>query len=200
MEGNFDNKEVDTWAEGILLERGLPPQSLLIKSINYVDKKDTVLILGDACQINSKYLGETAGFKHIDNVDISPMVLDKFYPSEKITPYKTTFGMFEYPEDKHDFVYGKSITFSKREAMPHILKGIANSLHIGGIFSATFYLQGSEYLAKFGLFEKEEIETLLAQTGLTYIESNEIEKPLANLHGEVSESRKLNVIMRKEHK
>ncbi len=195
---NSVNKKIDTWEKGIILERDLSSQGLLIKSIDYVHKKDNALILGDACQVNSKYLGETAGFKHIDNVDISPMVLDKFYPSEKVTPYKTTFGMFEYPEDKYDFVYGKSITFSKREAMLDILKGIVSSLHVGGIFSATFYLKGTEYLPKFGLFEKEEIETLLAQTGLTYIESNEITKPLANLYGEVSESHKLNIIMEKE--
>lgn len=192
------DKKVDIWEEGILLERNLPPQSLLLKSINYVANKNTVLILGDACQIHSQYLGEVAGFKHIDNVDMSPMVLDGFYSSEKMTPHQTTFGMFKYPKDAYDFVYGKSIMFAKRELLPEIMQKITESLHKGGIFSATFFLSDEKFMNKIAIFKKDEIENILKQTGLTYIESNEIRKPLANLHGEITESHKLNVIMQKD--
>ena len=71
MEPKFspEKSKEDKWERAILLERERPPHPTMIDSLTEVLDKDSALILGDACKVNSKFLIEQAGFQSVDNVD-----------------------------------------------------------------------------------------------------------------------------------
>jgi SAM-dependent methyltransferase len=189
----------DPWEKAILLERKFPPQPSLLKTISYLQNKNNALILGDACQINSRYLIEKIGFEHIDNIDGSPVILDQFYDSPKMSVYNLFFPQFHYPENTYDFVYGKSLTFIKPEYIEDILKKIAASLKIGGIFSSVWNLPQSTRKSVFsGIWEKNDIERYLQETGLIITSSEEIIEESKSLSGELGLEHRLEIIMRKD--
>lgn len=187
------------WRNAILVERERPPQALLTEAVNYVENKNNALILGDACQVNSKYLIEEIGFQEVDNVDYSPTLLDGYYDSPKMKKFKEAFEDFNYPKDTYDFIYGKSLSFVKKEHAKEVIERLTESLHIGSIFSAIFYLPEQTFIPSHGIWTRKEIEELFNNTGLSYlIDSKEINRPSINLLGESSNLHQLEVIMRKD--
>ncbi len=134
------------WAKAIQAERNLPPHSSMIVGLGFLptENRQNACILGDACCINSRYLIEEAKFSHVDNIDRSPLLLDGFYESPKLTKHNMLFGSYEFPQNTYDFVYGKSITFALEHLLPRMISNIIESLNIGGIFTAEWCLEQNE--------------------------------------------------------
>lgn len=145
MENNFPpNKEKHLrWKNAILNERKteiLPGSFIYYVTKKYVTNFDQALVFGDACQVNSKFLGENAEFKHIDNVDSSPLILDHYYDSNKMNPILSSFENFQIQENTYDLIYGKSITFIEKDKLPEFLREISAGLKQDGVFSAVWHL------------------------------------------------------------
>lgn len=163
----------DRWEKAIILERLRGPHSFMIHSLQEVTVKESALILGDACKVNSKFLIEQAGFESVDNVDQSPLINDDYYVSEKLHNHQILFGDFNLPENKYNFIYGKSISFLKPELLEKILLKIEKSLKKGGIFTSVWLLPSST-ISSYGTWEKETIETALRKTKFSIVSQKEI--------------------------
>jgi hypothetical protein len=187
----------DKWGRAILLEREKQrTHPLMIEALREVVNKDSALILGDACKVNSKYLIEESGFQSVDNVDSSPLINDDYYVSEKLHNYEVLFGSFEFPENKYDFIYGKSITFLKKELLEKMLLKIEKSLKTGGVFVSTWLLSKNTTVP-FGKWEEGEIEKVLVNINLTTLLKKEILQEGKNLSGNDGISHYLELVMKK---
>lgn len=198
MEPKFSPEKLkkNIWERAILIERNHSPQSLLIKTLDKITHHDSALILGDACKVNSKYLIEQAGFKNVDNVDASPLINDDYYASEKLHNYEMLFGAFDFPENKYDFIYGKSITFLLPKLLEKTILKIENSLKKDGIFASVWFLPKSTMVSNDN-WEKDVIENVFKKTNLTIISIIENCIATKNLGGKEGISHTLTIVARK---
>ncbi len=199
MEPKFspEKPKGDKWERAILLEREKQPtHSLMIKALREVANKNSALILGDACKVNSKYLIEESGFQSVDNVDQSPLINDDYYVSEKLHNHQVLFGDYDFPENKYDFIYGKSITFLHKEILEKTLLKIEKSLKQDGIFTSIWLLPKNT-MVSIGKWEKEKIEKALGNLQLTILSQQEILQEGKNLGGKEGVSHCLEVVMKK---
>lgn len=198
MEQFTPNKEKHLrWKNAITQERKSGPHSLLtFTAKKYVRDFDNALILGDACQVNSKFLGDDAGFAHIDNVDSSPLVQDHYYDSEKMNPILSSFEAFKIPENSYNLIHGKSITFLEKEKLTEFLNQVKNGLKTGGIFSSIWNLSRSTIMSEAN-WDKIKLEQTLKETKLELVYEKEIEEDTMDLLGKKSHRHEWAVIMRK---
>lgn len=188
------------WKNAILKEREVwkvDPKSLLAFAITkYLEKFDNALILGDACQVESQYLGEIVGFAHIDNVDSSPLVMDHYYNSEKMTPILSSFEALQIPENTYDFVHGKSVTFIEKNKLTEFLEKVKQGLRIGGIFSSIWFLSRNSIMSQDN-WEKSDLMKIIQESGLELIYEKEIEGESINLHSKRMNRHELCIILKK---
>lgn len=198
MEQFIPNKEKHLrWKNAIEQERKSGPHSLVIFTVKkYVKNFDNALILGDACQVNSKFLGDDAGFAHIDNVDSSPLVQDHYYDSEKMNAILSSFEAFKIPENSYDLIHGKSITFIEKDKLTEFLTQVKNGLKAGGIFSSIWNLPRSTIMPEAN-WDKTELEQMLKKTELEFIYEKEIEEDTVSLLNRKSHRHEWGIIMRK---
>ena len=186
----------DIWKQAILSERKGSVHPTMIRALDKVVHKESALILGDACKVNSRYLIEESGFQNVDNVDSSPLINDDYYVSEKLHNHEALFGDFNFPENSYDFIYGKSITFLHEKILEKTLLKIEQSLKQGGVFISTWLLPETTTVL-FGKWEKEKIEKSLKDLQLTILFQQEIKQEAINLLGEKGVSNYLEVVMKK---
>ena len=200
MEPKFspEKSKEDKWERAILLERERPPHPTMIDSLTEVLDKDSALILGDACKVNSKFLIEQAGFQSVDNVDQSPLINDDYYISDKLHNHQVLFGDFDFPENKYDFIYGKSISFLKPKILEKILIKIKESLKPGGIFTSIWLLPKTT-VASHGIWEKETIEKALEKTNFSTVSQKEVFNDIGSLSGKEGVTHYMELILRKSH-
>ena len=169
---NIESMQEDNgWKNAILAERksGVV-QSEMIESLSFLQEdRNSSLILGDACMINSKYLLDN-GFNSVVDVDSSPLLLD-----DEIVPVNDTrlnrvvlkFSEYEPADSRFDFIYGKSIAFNSKDTTPDLLYKLSNSLTENGVFSAVWAAEGDTFRSVF--YTKEELEKLYNDAGLEII-------------------------------
>lgn len=198
MEPKFSPEKLkkDAWEQAILLERNQSVHLSMIRSLDQVTRKESALILGDACKVNSRYLIEESGFQSVDNVDASPLINDDYYVSEKLHNHEMVFGGFHFPESKYDFIYGKSISFLHKEILEKTLLKIEKSLKQDGIFTSIWLLPKNT-MVSIGKWEKERIEKALENLQLTILSQQEILQEGKNLGGKEGVSHCLEVVMKK---
>jgi hypothetical protein len=198
MEQKFSPEKIkqDRWERAILIERNHSPQSLLIKTLDKITHHDSALILGDACKVNSKYLIEQEDFKSVDNVDASPLINDDYYKSEKLHNHQMLFGAFDFPENKYDFIYGKSITFLLPKLLEKTILKIENSLKKDGIFTSLWLLPENTTISN-NNWEKDVIENVFKKTNLTIVSTVENCVAAKNLGGKEGISHTLTIVARK---
>lgn len=194
---NFKNKN-NIWNDAIILERTKPHHIFLEENLNYIKNRDNALILGDACKVNSKFLIEHARFNHVDNIDQSSLVVDDYYNSSQLSNFQTFFGSFNYPKNKYDLVYGKSITFTKKEVLPKVLKNIEDSLQSGGFFLSSWNLENTALHAVYlGIWNKDLLIQELKKLDLEIIKLDEIQRSCNSLSGDIGIEHTLKVVMKK---
>ena len=164
----------------------------------FVTNLDNALILGDACQVESKFLGEAAGFTHIDNVDSSPLVMDHYYDSDKMTPILSSFEALEIPENMYDFIHGKSVTFIEKDKVAEFLEKIKNGLKADGAFSSLWHLERNSVMTESN-WEKPILKKIFQDSGFEIIYEKEIEGDSVNLYNEKSHRHEWGIVMKKEH-
>lgn len=142
---------LDIWRKAILSERNHPPHKSMIECIEkYNLLINNALILGDASMVNARYLIEEKGVGHVVDVDSSPVLLDEVYfdkNDERLERHVETFDTYKFPEATFDFIYGKSISFNKRDKNEDVLKGVTHALTNNGIFLAV-WLGKNSYVGK----------------------------------------------------
>ena len=165
----------DEWNGAIIGERSRKVQNLIPKALVYVTEiREEALVLGDACKINSKYLIESAGFKHVSVVDYNPLLIDNEILSNedpRFSSYLMTFDECDFEAHKFDYIHGKSIGFNPRETVSDLLNKIAHWLKPDGIFSAEWALIDDAFRPV--IYTYNELIDLYRQVGFEIIDCSE---------------------------
>lgn len=162
----------DIWRPAILSERqkGETYKSML-RALKYVGEvRDRALVLGDASLIQSKYLVEGAGFKHVVDVDSSPSIMDDDVISKDDTRVERivqTFDGIVVDENSFDFIYGKSIAFNPKESIQSLLARLASSLKDGAVFCAVWAGEGDDFREEH--YSEEELRELYSKNDLEIV-------------------------------
>jgi hypothetical protein len=134
------------------------------------------LILGDASHVVTESLVNRFGFKHATVVDNDPLVLDDYKiekEDKRFEKVKSDFSFYNFPINKFEFVYGKSIAFVSKENIKRFLHDLNLSLKENGLFVSVFAMEGDSFRKVF--YTKDELERLFSETGFTILDMQEAE-------------------------
>ena len=135
------------WQKFYEITKNRPPSDLLIRAMNFVEKRDNALDLGSGALKDSKYLVK-AGFKKVFAVDQEkpPADILQEIAGEHIISVITKFDEFEFPPNKFDLINAQySLPFNSPTSFPKVWDNIKNSLSPRGVFTGQFFGDRDEW-------------------------------------------------------
>ena len=135
------------WQKFYEITKNRPPSDLLIRAMNFVEKRDNALDLGSGALKDSKYLVK-AVFKKVFAVDQEkpPADILQEIAGEHIISVITKFDEFEFPPNKFDLINAQySLPFNSPTSFPKVWDNIKNSLSPRGVFTGQFFGDRDEW-------------------------------------------------------
>lgn len=129
------------WQEYYNLTKNSPPSELLIKAINFVNRKELALDLGSGSLRDCRHL-ISEGFNKVIAVDKErlPFELVNEFSQNNFKLLHSSFDRFNFSEYNFNLVNAQfSLPFNPPETFGNVWKNIIQSLVEGGIFTGQFF-------------------------------------------------------------
>jgi len=173
----------NTWLDYVEKTKSKPPRPLLVKALQFLERRDIALDLGAGALNDSIYL-LSEKFVHVTAIDKEPVAakIAKDLPLERFTYKISSLEDTVFPADEVDLVNAQyALPFIKPERFDEVWERISNSLKIGGVFTGQLFGQKDEWAGNRNMtfHTKAAAHQILARFDLLDFEEEEADKPTA---------------------